>query len=318
MNNLKRTAALLLACTMMIPAFACGKNNSSSTGETEVSGESSAAESNADNSSEGDSSAADSKSDNSENSSEDSGSNNAGLEVAEKYIVTDSNGQQNWVLNFNDNISVNNDEDAANAIVTTLRGDDGTIYVPKTDINGTTVTQEGGSPATELYTGTTLASKYEEPTYTPKFRNYMALWLDISERKDFVFDGDLLEYQLEIADDAPKGVYPIEFTLVDISDFEGKGLGTIDTNPGFVCVNMDEPEQNITLSDNVTLTIDTISAKPGETAKLKVKIDNNTGIVAFRLMIRYDSNVITIKKSGAGKDLASFASLTARTIDDEA
>lgn len=318
MSYLKRTAALLLACTMMIPAFSCGKSGSSTAEEESSSAENSSAEKDS-SGAENDSSAA--ENDSNDGSSAENGnqsSNQAGIDIEEKYVVTDSNGQVNWVLNFNDNIPLNDDEDAANAIVTTLRGEDGQIYVPKTDINGTTVTQEGGSPATEVYTGTTLASEYKDPAYTPKFRNYMAMWLDISNREDYVFDGDLLEYKLDIAEDAPDGVYPIEFTLVDLGDYNGKGVGKVDTNAGFVCINMDEPEQNITIGDNMTLTVDTISAKPGDSAKLKVRIDNNTGIVAFRLMIRYDSNVISIKDAGAGKDLATVASLTARTIDDEA
>ncbi len=311
MNYLKRTAALLLACSMMVPAFACGK--SSETSKQESGSESSQAENNSkpeESNSKGESSNADSGSSDEPDAQE-------LLGFDEEHMVTDQKGGQNFVLNFNDNIAGQNGEDAANAIVTTLRGDDGKIYVPKTDINGTTVTKDGGEIVTEAYTGTTLASAYAEPTYKPAFRNYLAMWLDISQRENYVFDGDLLEYEMEIAEDAPDGVYPIEFTLVDIGDYEGKGVGTVDTNAGFVCINMDEPKQEINLGSNMTLTAETVSAKPGDTTKLKVKIDNNSGIVAFRLMIRYDSNVISIKKAGAGADLASRARLTARTIDEE-
>ncbi|MBR3267119.1 MAG: hypothetical protein IKI58_00060 [Oscillospiraceae bacterium] len=283
MNTLKRYAALLLAGSMLLPAFACskGKNDSSS-------------------------SAGDSSS-----------SSDFAQMFDEKNMVTDANGAPNFMLDFNDNIAGVNDEDAINAIVTTIRGDDGKIYVPRTDINGTTVTQADGKPVTDVYTGTTLATTYASPDYVPKFRNYMALWLDISKGENFVFDGNLLEYEMEIAQDAPSGVYPIEFTLIDMGDYDGKGFKQVDWNPGYVCINADEPTRNDVDNGNLTLTAETISAKPGETARMKVKITNNTGIVAFRIMIRFDSNVISIKNAGAGKDLASFATLTARTIDDQ-
>ena len=315
MNTLKRTAAVLLAGTMLLPAFACSGNDSS---KNEQSGNSSSSEAK-NNSSADNSSNADSKNDN--NSNADSKNDNSKadnpLPIDEKALVTDANGAPNYALHFDDNVKVQNDEDAANAIVTTLRGEDGEIYVPRTDINGTTVTQEDGNPVTDVYTGTTLASEYAEKTYTPKFRNYMAFWLDISKRDNYVFDGDLLEYDLRIAEDAPDGKYPIEFTLTDMSDYYGKGVGTIDTIPGFVCVNREAPEQKVELSDNLTLTVESVSVKPGDKARLKMKIANNKGIAGFRIMIRYDSNVITIKKAGAGGELAESASLTAHPIDEE-
>ncbi|MBQ8920577.1 MAG: hypothetical protein IJ060_00230 [Oscillospiraceae bacterium] len=317
MNSAKRYLAVMLAGMMLLPAFACSKNedDESSGSNTSESGE--AADSSGNSGESGESGSGNDQ--NSSAESQDSAEMMSEIMGGDNAIVTatDEDGKIsiNYVVNFNDNIP-DSEEDAANAIVTTIRGDDGKIYVPRTDINGTTITQADGSPQTDVYTGTTLPTTYESPTYVPAFRNYMAMWLDISNKEDFVFDGDLLEYELEIAQDAPSGVYPIEFTLLELGDYDGKGFAQIDQNPGYVCINHDAPAQTLVDNGNPTLTIDTVSVNPGDTTRLKMKITNNTGIVAFRIMIRYDSNVIKIKDAGSGRDLASYATLTARQIGE--
>jgi len=302
MNTVKRYLAVMLSGMMLLPAFACSKNDDSSGGNTESS------------------QASDESGNQNESSAENSGNDSKdNKELLDQLMGEDSafvQGEDGKTINYKVHPVEIPDEDAANAIVTTIRGEDGKIYVPRTDINHQTVTEANGNPQTDVYTGTTLASSYESPSYTPAFRNYMTMWLDISNKADFVFDGDLMEYELEIADDAPSGVYPIEFTKLELSNYDAKGYPQIDKNAGFVCINHDAPEVELVDNGNPTLTIETISAKPGEKARLKMKIKNNPGIVAFRIMIRFDSNVMKITDVGSGKDLASYATLTARQIGE--
>lgn len=143
-------------------------------------------------------------------------------------------------------------------------------------------------------------------------------WLDISKRADYVFDGELLELEWEISKDAKAGVYPLEIALADFSNYSGntdengKKLQAIKLIPGYVLIGSKQPEIPA-LGKETTLTAETVTAKPGETVKMHIRIDNNPGITAFFLEYRINSNAITLKKCSAGSDLAKAAKLTAAT-----
>lgn len=160
---------------------------------------------------------------------------------------------------------------------------------------------------------TTESSERED--WTLGQRTY---WLDISKRADYVFDGELLELEWEISKDAKAGVYPLEIALADFSNYSGntdengKKLQALKLIPGYVLIGSKQPEIPA-LGKDPTLTAETVTAKPGETVKMHIRIDNNPGITAFFLEYRINSNAITLKKCSAGSDLAKAAKLTAAT-----
>lgn len=313
MNDMKkRVFAALLAAAMTLPAFACGEKISSgddTSNESSVSQDESSAE-NSEGSESAEESGDSSKSDDSSSKSADSKSADS-----EDNLIIDPNGGRNTKLTFETPENV----DEEDSIVSTVRADDGKIYVVKTDINGAAVTEAGGSAATELYTGPTNAAEYEKG-YTPGIKTYQAYWLDISEQKDFVFDGNLLEFEVTVNENTPDGVYPIEVYFADLSNYSANTdenaskLNNVKFRPGYVCVNKDKPEVEA-LGTDMTLTPDTVTAKPGETVRMNLRVDNNPGIVAFVIRMHYDNNAMTISKGGAGSDLGELASLTARTLD---
>lgn len=292
MNTMKKTMALLLCAAMTVPAFACGQRIPPAEGSSAV------------NDSDGNSAAENSADSNNPNESQSDDSN----------IVTDENGGENIPLGFEQQ----DDEDES--IVSTKRGADGTVYVDKTDINGSVVTDANGNKETEIYTGETNAASYE-PDYEPSVKTYQALWLDISERSDFVFDGNLLEFEVEVAQDAPDGIYPVEVYFADFSNYNanqdenGPILKDVAFRAGYLCINSDEPETPA-LGSKMTLTPDTVSAKPGEKVRMNLRVDNNPGIVAFVIRLHYDNNVMTILKAGAGDSLGELATLTTNTLDN--
>ena len=176
-----------------------------------------------------------------------------------------------------------------------------------------------GENVTELYTGVTNAASYEKD-YTPGIKTYQAYWLDISEQKDFVFDGNLLEFELKVNENTPDGIYPIEVYFADLSNYSANTdenadkLNNVKFRPGYVCVNKAKPEIPA-LGKEMTLTPDTVSAKPGESVRVNVRVDNNPGLVAFVIRMHFDNNAMSISKGGAGSDLGDVALLTARTLD---
>lgn len=326
--TLRKISALLLATAMMMPVVACANNSSSSTADIstneEGGGESSEAsdESGADFQIDDPNAPADGS-----KSADDSGSNDPATTDAPKNndnkatttnpdIVTDSYGQQNNRLVFNQ--PTPEQEAAANEannVVTTRRGSDGQYYIAQTDINGSVVTETNGEARTEVYTGTTVAAQYEEPSYQPDQKTYQAYWLDISNRSDFVFDGNLLEFEVKVAEDAKDGVYPIEVFFTDFSNYDAVSLSNIACRPGYLCINSDKPAQTALNDGQMTLTPDTFEAKPGDTVRMNVRVDNNPGMVAFVVRMHYDANVMTITDAGAGSDFASLATLTASAMD---
>lgn len=303
MTTRKKTLALLLCAAMTLPAFACSFQT------IDPADEDSSAVSNAEGEPNEESSGAEGE----DSASDDSSGGSFDPTINEDGYVTDAYGQKNQPLSFQ---QPNNEDDAP--AVTSKRAQDGNVYVNKTDINGDTVTDAGGAAATEIYTGETNAASYE-PDYEPSIKSYQAFWLDISQREDYVFDGNLLEFEIEVAADAPDGVYPVEFYYADFSNYSANTDENADVmknvafRAGYLCINSDEPAEE-PLGTAMTLTPDTVSAKPGETVRMNVRIDNNTGIVAFVVRMYYDDKVMKIVNAGAGEDLASRASLTAATM----
>ena len=285
MNSMKKIAAGLLACVITIPAVACSHGSSTS------------------------------DSSNAENSQ-----NSQDSLVEDSKISTDENQMITHELDFIDITEENSSGDSQaeqNFIVTTIRGEDGQIYVPQTDINGTTVTEAGGAPVTELYTGTTLATTYAEPSYTPAYKNHQAFWLDMSKKADFVFDGELLVYEFKIADDAVDGVYPLQYYFTDIANWDAASIKDVTLNVGYICINSEAPANEQKTGSGLTINPGTVTAKPGDTVQVPVTIVNNPGFVGFRLRMRYDSKAMTIVDAGAGKDLHSNAGMTAKELGED-
>lgn len=227
-------------------------------------------------------------------------------------VSTDSNGMINFDLTLTPDPNIPPQQTTAPVVTTTVDAN-GDIFANKTDINGSTVTTDGGTPVTEPYTGTTLATSYAEQNYQPKEQNYQALWLDMSQKKDFVFDGQFLIFNAKIADNAPDGVYPINIFHTDFANYDAESL-KVSTNVGYVCVNATAPQVEKVIGDSLTVSANTVSGKPGDTVQIIFELNNNPGFVGFNFMFNYDGNAISITEGGAGKDFATRANLTAHEL----
>ncbi len=305
MKNMKRILAVLLAAALTMPAFACGEK---------ISGGDETSNNNVELSSSEDDSSKEGGDSNADAGNQDSGAVDS--EEEDPDVVIDPQGGKNHMLSFETPEDIEEE-----AVVSTIRGEDGKLYVEKTDINGAVVTEANGEAKTEAYTGETNAAVYEKD-YQPGVKTYQAFWLDISRREDFVFDGNLIELEAKIADDAPDGVYPVEVYFADLSNYSANQdenadkLKNVAFRPGYICINSDQPEVPA-LTDAMTLTPDTISAKPGDTVRLNLRVDNNPGLVAFVIRMHYDDKIMSIEDAGAGSDLGKRAKLTTKMLEDE-
>lgn len=272
MNTWKKAGAVILAAAMTLPAFACSSDRNSSTNP-----------------------------DGQNSSAVDNNSSSAD-------IPADLPGLDPGILWVNDDVDTENGriDDGQVAATTIIQGEDGNYYVPKTDINKETVTQPDGKPETEVYTG---LAKYADKDYTANYKSYQCFWLDTSQKKDFVFNGEFLVFDVKIPEDAKDGIYPVQFYYNDIANYDAETIGGVTMNTGYVCVNNDAPAAPTSNGSGLTLTPGIVAGKPGDTVKLPVEISNNPGFVAFDLRLRYDSNAVKITKCSAGSAFAAGASI---------
>ena len=276
MRNAKRIAAVLLAAVTMIPAASCAKEGST-----------------------------------------DSGANNAQNSKKDQEISipveTDQKGGLKVDLTYQDQPE-NNQYPVTTPAVSAKRGEDGSLYVPQTDINGGKVTEEGGKEVTVAYTGTTLATSYAQPDYQPDYKTFFSMWVDTSRQKDYVFDGEFLVYEVKIKEDAKDGVYPIELYHTDFSNWAAKVMDVV-TNVGYICINSEKPNPVHKNGGDIALCPDIITAKPGDTVQYVVKAENNTGIVGFRIWLSYDSNAMQFVRAKNGKDFESLTKTSGRDLE---
>lgn len=274
MKMTKKALTVLFIGAMTLPCFSCTKDNNSDTSTAES-------------------------------------SSSKSIDVEDPHIHEDSDGMIGYDLSLGEIID---DEFEEVPAVTTVTGDDGKSYVNQTDINGTTVTEKGGAAVTVEYTGTTLATSYAEKNYVPQMKSFQALWLDMSKRSNFKFNGEFLVYDIAVSKDAPDGVYPIEFYHLDVANYNAETLDAT-AEVGYVVVgDATAPELEKVNATGLHFTPGVVSIKQGETGSMILKVENNPGFVGFDLRFRYDANAMEIQSGGAGKDFSSNASLEAHSF----
>lgn len=134
--------------------------------------------------------------------------------------------------------------------------------------------------------------------YEPKQASDFVMWLDISEKKDFIFNGETILVTMKIKKDAPDGVYPIVLAP-DLSDVEANKPAIDEVINGSICINsMAEPFDGDSTDDFVFYG-DSVSCKPGDTVEFNINIANNPGLAAFCIYMYYDSNAIEIQDAKA-------------------
>lgn len=157
----------------------------------------------------------------------------------------------------------------------------------------------GGS---ELVSGEMLSVDDEEITpksdkipdeYKPKQTSDYVVWLNVSEDKDFVFNGETVLLTIKVKEDAPDGVYPIVLEP-DLSDIEGHEPDFDEVINGSICINSKAEPFNGGSTDGFVFYGDSVSCKPGDTVKFNISIANNPGLAAFFIRMYFDSNAIEI------------------------
>lgn len=183
--------------------------------------------------------------------------------------------------------------------------------VAVTDTQGTIVTEAGGAMKTEPYTApttTTTTSSSNETTYQKNVVTQQALWIDMTKRKDFVFDGEFLVFKFKIKEVAPDGVYDIKISHTDFANYDAHSLPVTAIN-GKVGVNQDVQDEAPSGS-NFVVHANAASAKQGDTVEIKFDLTNNPGFVGFDFQFQYDSGALECLEGTPGSDFSSRTNVT--------
>ena len=225
--------------------------------------------------------------------------------------------------------------EAPTAAQANANGQTVTSYVAVTDDGGNKVVDDNGKVVTELVTvpapqggdantgnnggntsETTVAggnnnaatedNQNAAAPYTPKTDRFQAYWMDMSQNKDIIFNGDFIDITFKVKETTPDGNYILNLaTPTNASEFanwDAKALVPAITN-GCITVGNATPEaQTATNASDFKLTADSLTAQPGETVTMRIQIADNPGMVAFVLRLDYDSNALEIVDATVGSD----------------
>lgn len=222
--------------------------------------------------------------------------NAAGAVVTTQVVVTDSEGTPVT--------------EAGGQTVTTVVNV--TEVVQKTEIFTESQSEETTSDSeTQTTTASSESSESSESTsYKADMKSFNAMWLDVSESKNYTFNDTFIEVKVQINEDIPDGKYPINITWPDFAAYDkeviGKTIETDHTVNGYIYVNTPVEAQNIP-SDGFVVYAENVEGKQGEETILKFGLKNNPGICAVNFNFEYDENAITIKQAYAVGDFEEIS-----------
>lgn len=151
-------------------------------------------------------------------------------------------------------------------------------------------------------TSTSSSSSSDTPAYQANMKTFNAMWLDVSESKNYTFNDTFIEVKVTINEDIPDGKYPINITWPDFACYDpdviGKTIEPDHTINGYIYVNVPVENQDIP-SDGFVVIAENVEAKQGGEAVLKFDLKNNPGLCAVNFNFDYDENAIKINEAYA-------------------
>lgn len=128
-----------------------------------------------------------------------------------------------------------------------------------------------------------------------------AFWMDASQYKDYVFNGEYLTAQFKIKEGAANGIYPVTIEWADFSNWDAQTIkfATID---GAVVVGGEAKENSFNDNSDPQLMVTNVSGNVGDTVTVAIHIKNNPGVVANILRFGYNSDALEYVGGGEGAD----------------
>ncbi len=232
--------------------------------------------------------------------------NEDGITVATPFTVG-SAGSNPFNLTDPEAGNLNNDTSGA-AATTKIES------VVVTDTAGAEVTDAAGAKVTETVVVTSPATTAaSDGNYKSEYDSRYALWLDISQDKDFIFNGQFVKITFKIKEGIPDQDYAVRFKA-DFSNRLGQTTNPTVASQGTIRVGSGDIEANYvdTPSNEFGIYGDNIACKQGDTIDYYINLQNNPGLVATLLWMYFDKNAMDVVSIEA---VGEFAEQTEASIE---
>lgn len=204
--------------------------------------------------------------------------------------------------------------------VTDAEGEAVTEYVPVTEADGQEATDAEGAVVTEAVKVTNVVTNIvtnvvtkpaekttEAAGYTAKEDGRYAMWIDISENKNFFFEDEMITASFKVKEGIPDGDYKIRI-VPDLSDVAGVAIYPEKTIDGVIRVNNGEIDAvDVSNETGMVFYGDAIACKQGDTFDFNINIKNNSGLVAFCIWFYFDGNAFEFIEAFPAGDFEEIA-----------
>ncbi|MDE6519808.1 MAG: hypothetical protein K2K91_05025 [Ruminococcus sp.] len=195
-----------------------------------------------------------------------------------------------------------------------------TEVVEVTKADGSKETDANNNPVTETVKVTTVVTKTTEAVKTESKENSdykskndgrYAMWMDVSNDENFMFEGDMLNVKFKVKEGIPDGDYKIRISP-DLADVAGVSVKPGKVIDGIIRVNNgDIQAADVSGETGLTFYGDNIACKQGDEIEFKINVKNNPGLVAFCIWFYFDSNALDFIEADACGEFKPIAEETA-------
>lgn len=236
--------------------------------------------------------------------------NEQGMQVATPFTVGSSSGDNPFNLS---------DPEDGNASVDTTEPPTTKIEnVVVTDAAGAAVTDAAGAQVTETVVVTApVNNNTSEGDYKTETDSMYALWLDISQDADYVFNDQYIKITFKIKDGIPNKDYAVRFNP-DFSNNVGKTIHPDKVAQGTIRVGSGDIEpMDVSGDEGFVAYGDNIACNQGDTIDYYINLKNNPGLVATLLWFYYDKNAMEVVSVAPAGEFADIAKKTTVGQKDE-
>ena len=229
-------------------------------------------------------------------------------------VTLDDQDSQEGAAENNQDATESDGSSGSNSSGNASNGSGSNQYVEVTNDKGEVQTDANGNAETKAVSGNGSANgnggSVSDPNYVSKTTIAKTYWLDMTKSENYVFDGEFLVATFKVKDTTPDGSYPIDITKADVANWEAETLAP-DLINGYVTVgNAQAPSVDSPTDGNFTISVDSITAKTGDTIEVKFNVSNNPGLVAFVFNFSFDSNALEYQGLSVGKDAEDIITLS--------
>ena len=210
------------------------------------------------------------------NNSSSAGGNNSSSVGGNNNSSADNNSSSN------DNVSSNNDSSVDNnSTPTNSTQPNGTTAIDIAD-NNVDIPKETGL---KVISGTKAIMQ--------------AYWMDMSQFKDYVFDGEYLVANFKIKENAVDGIYPITIEWLGFTNWECEEVSFTGVD-GAIVVGGEASENEFNDDNTPQVMASNISGKAGDTVQVTFNIKNNPGVTGNIFRFGYNCDALEYVSGSEG------------------